>query len=141
MDTHNDSFPERLALAVKKAGNAEKLAKAAGISRRVIGKYLSGETTDPSYKRVVAMANAAGVDIKWLMTGQGPMCTETMPHVAWDGLLIDEVMQAMETISQEYRLDLSCKQKSKLFKLIYTECWQDRQAVEATTRKFCELLR
>jgi len=62
------SFAERMKVLVEKAGSAEKLASKAGMSSRVIGKYLNGES-DPSRSRLVALANAAEVDLVWLAVG------------------------------------------------------------------------
>lgn len=66
------SFPLRLRKVVDLVGSAEKLAKAAGISSRVIGKYLNGESL-PGLANLVCMARAAGVRVEWLAVGDGPM--------------------------------------------------------------------
>ncbi|RJP17215.1 MAG: helix-turn-helix transcriptional regulator [Deltaproteobacteria bacterium] len=65
------NFMGRMKEVVEMVGSAEKLAKLSGISSRGIGKYLAGET-DPSRVRLVAIARATGVSIKWLATGEGP---------------------------------------------------------------------
>jgi phage repressor protein C with HTH and peptisase S24 domain len=64
------SFANRIKVLIERAGSAEKLAKKAGISARVIGKYLNGDS-DPSRTRLVSLAEAAGADIAWLATGVG----------------------------------------------------------------------
>lgn len=68
--TTTSSFADRLQQVVEKVGNATKLAKASGISRRTIGAYLSGNT-DPTLKRLIAIAKVADVSVQWLATGEG----------------------------------------------------------------------
>lgn len=65
------SFSERLRWAVDRMGSAEKLAKATGMSSRIIGKYLIGASL-PGMESLVAIAKAAGVRVDWLATGEGP---------------------------------------------------------------------
>lgn len=66
------SFQARIAELAQLLGSAQALADKAGLSRRVVGKYLAGES-DPSRERLVALADAAGVNIEWLASGRGPM--------------------------------------------------------------------
>ena len=66
------SFQDRIAEAARLAGGAQSLADKAGLSRRVVGKYLAGKS-DPSRERLVRIADAAGVSIEWLASGRGPM--------------------------------------------------------------------
>lgn len=61
-----------MALIVKEVGNAVVLAEKSGISRRVVGSYLSGDS-DPSREKLVAMAKASNVNIGWLASGDGPI--------------------------------------------------------------------
>ena len=66
------SFENRIKRIIALAGNADKLANSAGVSPSLIGKYLSGKT-DPTRKKLIALADAANVNIEWLATGNGPM--------------------------------------------------------------------
>ena len=66
------SFPERIKSIIELAGSAEKLAHSAGMSARVIGQYLSRKS-DPTRKKLIALANAVDVNIEWLATGKGVM--------------------------------------------------------------------
>jgi transcriptional regulator with XRE-family HTH domain len=66
------SFPIRLRKVVDLVGNAEKLARAAGVSSRVVGKYLSGESL-PGLANLVSIAQAGEVRVEWLAVGDGPM--------------------------------------------------------------------
>jgi len=66
------SFQDRVKKIISMAGSADKLAYNAGVSPSLIGKYLSGKT-DPTRKKLIALADAACVNIEWLVTGEGPM--------------------------------------------------------------------
>lgn len=66
------SFRQRMEYIAMMAGNATVLSKKSGVSRRAVGLYLSGKS-DPTRKRLVAMAKAAGVTVEWLATGEGPI--------------------------------------------------------------------
>lgn len=68
----DEGFQRRMEQAAKLAGNATRLAEKTGISRRAIGEYLAGKA-EPSRPRLVAIAEAAGVRVAWLATGEGPM--------------------------------------------------------------------
>ena len=48
------------------------MARLTGISARAIGQYASG-TVDPTRSKIIALANAVGVNVLWLITGEGPM--------------------------------------------------------------------
>lgn len=66
------NFTQRMAYVAKLVGNATVLARRTRISRRAIGTYLSG-ASDPTRERLVAIAEAAGVCVRWLATGEGPV--------------------------------------------------------------------
>ena len=71
-----DDFTLRLKALVARAGSVSALAKKAGISHSGLLRYLGGG--DPSRKVLVALAQAANVDLAWLATGHGEM-TSGMP--------------------------------------------------------------
>lgn len=65
------SFGERVKEVIQLVGSAEKLARMTGISARGIGHYAAGGS-DPTRSKMVALAEAAGVNVLWLATGEGP---------------------------------------------------------------------
>lgn len=65
------SFGERIKELIRLVGSAEKLARATGMSARGIGQYASG-TSDPTRSKMLLLADAAGVNVLWLATGEGP---------------------------------------------------------------------
>ncbi len=65
------SFSNRIKMIIDSTGSAEKLANISGMSSRVIGQYLAGKS-DPTRKKLIALSDAAQVNIEWLATGKGP---------------------------------------------------------------------
>jgi phage repressor protein C with HTH and peptisase S24 domain len=63
-------FVARLQLVVRQWPSADRLAKATGVSPSAFRKWLKG-VAEPSRDRLVALAEAAGVDVSWLAQGQG----------------------------------------------------------------------
>jgi hypothetical protein len=64
-------FPERIRLA-KGKGSASAFALRCGLSPTVMHQYLTGKS-EPTRPALIAMARAAGVNLEWLLTGNGPM--------------------------------------------------------------------
>lgn len=69
---NKELFQERVRYLVRIVGSIDRLAKLAGLSPRIIAKYLAGQA-DPSRERLVALAEAAQVNVLWLATGLGPI--------------------------------------------------------------------
>ena len=70
----DQAFIERLKKCVEIVGSENALAKLAGISQSGIRRYFSGG--EPTRTKLNAIAQAAGVSVEWLATGQGPMRPE-----------------------------------------------------------------
>ncbi len=66
----DDDFIARLRWLAERAGNASALVRQAGISPSGFQKYLGG--AEPSRRVLIALAEAGGVTLEWLMTGRGP---------------------------------------------------------------------
>jgi len=65
-------FSVRIRKLATLIGGPKQLSERSGLSRAVIGKYLSGKS-DPSRERLIKLAEAAGISIRWLATGEGEM--------------------------------------------------------------------
>jgi phage repressor protein C with HTH and peptisase S24 domain len=63
-------FAARLKLIVQQWPSAYRLAKATGVSPSAFRKWLKG-VAEPSRDRLVALAEAAGVNVSWLAQGEG----------------------------------------------------------------------
>jgi phage repressor protein C with HTH and peptisase S24 domain len=68
----DDEFGLRIGIIMERAGSITKLARLSGLSTSMIKKYVEG-TSDPSRTNLIALADAAGVNIEWLSTGKGAM--------------------------------------------------------------------
>lgn len=64
------AFVARLQFVLDHWPSADKLARAAGISPSALRKWLRGEA-EPSRERLISFADAAGVEIAWLVRGEG----------------------------------------------------------------------
>lgn len=63
-------FVARLQIVVQQWPSADRLAKATGVSPSAFRKWLKG-VAEPSRDRLVALAEAAGVNMSWLAQGEG----------------------------------------------------------------------
>jgi phage repressor protein C with HTH and peptisase S24 domain len=63
-------FAARLQHVVRQWPSADRLAKATGVSPSAFRKWLKGGA-EPSRDRLVALAEAAGVNVAWLAQGEG----------------------------------------------------------------------
>jgi len=70
-NTDAGSFPGRLLRLIGRTP-VRAFARETGISEGVLRKYLSNKS-DPSRTRLITIAEAGGVSLEWLATGQGPM--------------------------------------------------------------------
>ncbi len=65
------AFIGRLQTILRHWPSADRLARATGVSPSAFRKWLRGEA-EPSRERLVALAQAAGVAVGWLVSGEGP---------------------------------------------------------------------
>lgn len=65
------AFIARLQAVLRHWPSADRLARATGVSPSAFRKWLRGEA-EPSRERLVALAQAAGVSVGWLASGEGP---------------------------------------------------------------------
>lgn len=72
---NSDSFQDRIKALIALRGNVSALAKSAGVSESVVRKWRDG-TSEPSRDHLLALIHATGVNIAWLVAGEGPMRPE-----------------------------------------------------------------
>jgi phage repressor protein C with HTH and peptisase S24 domain len=65
------AFIGRLQTILTHWPSADRLARVTGVSPSAFRKWLRGEA-EPSRERLVALANASGVPVGWLASGDGP---------------------------------------------------------------------
>jgi transcriptional regulator with XRE-family HTH domain len=71
---NSDAFKDRLKVAMAGESN-RSFAEKCAISEGTLRRYLSGETFPP-LDTLEVIANAAGVRLSWLASGEGPMRLE-----------------------------------------------------------------
>lgn len=71
-----DAFGIRMNIAIKRAGGVTKMSEKAGVSGSVLRKWRS-EKSDPSRTSLIKVANAAGVSVEWLATGEGEIAQDS----------------------------------------------------------------
>ena len=106
-------FTDRLRLLVNKLGSIKKLSSVANVSEGVIKNYLSGQT-EPTRKKIIALARAGEVNIEWFLTGEGSAEKDLK---SMD--LIKDIMVIAEEYLEESGEILSKKQKAELVALSY----------------------
>lgn len=106
-------FKDRVKFLVNKLGSIKKLSSVANVSEGVIKNYLSGQT-EPTRKKIIALASAGEVNIGWLLTGKGS---------AEKDLNSIDIIKDIIVIAEEYLEEsgeiLSYKQKADLVALSY----------------------
>lgn len=95
---------ERLREAIKGAGGNKVVAKAAGIPKTTLDGYLAGG--EMRLSNAVALANATGVRLEWLASGEGhmrpsppaaaPPAPEEGPFRLFGKIKIDRLVDAYE---------------------------------------------
>jgi len=101
-----DGFPQRMEALISRVGSVTELAKKSRLSRRVIDNYKAG-LADPSRARLIALADAGGVSVEWLVTGKGPMRADEVqapPPAAAPATVDAELLaQICEQVAEVYR--------------------------------------
>jgi transcriptional regulator with XRE-family HTH domain len=113
-------FSERLNKSIS-GKSARGFARDCGLSEAAVRKYLAGKA-DPSRGTTVSMARAAGVNLEWLATGEGPMLKgERAPVAPLDQELMQLVIEEVENMLADVRGYLEPEKKGKLCVLLYEE--------------------
>ena len=73
-------FIGRLQAILQHWPSADRLARATGVSPSAFRKWLRGEA-EPNRERLIALGQAAGVNVGWLVSGDGPNRGSVRPLV------------------------------------------------------------
>lgn len=65
------AFLDRMADVIQSLGGDDSVAALLDVHPKTVQKYRRGKS-DPQFSQVVAIAEAAGVSVQWLATGEGP---------------------------------------------------------------------
>lgn len=132
------AFLERVRTIVTLAGGVEKLSRSAGMTSRVIGKYLAGES-EPNRTRLIALAKAADVSVAWLAAGEGHMrggeASSGRSHLSFptaheppplsggksdiDETLLLAILRSIEEVLSKQTTRVSIEKKARLIATLY----------------------
>ncbi|HPD57946.1 MAG: helix-turn-helix transcriptional regulator [Smithellaceae bacterium] len=126
------SFEDRIKKIISVAGSADKLAYNAGVSPSLIGKYLSGKT-DPTRKKLIALAEAACVNIEWLATGEGPM--RAGERERFDIELLSLIIESLDDYQASEEVNFTADEKADIINYTYELCYDADLNVAASQTK------
>ena len=75
------SLSARIQWLIRSAGSASAIARSCGVSEGTVRNWRDGHS-DMSRERCVILAQALGISLLWLVSGEGAMRTEPHPAVA-----------------------------------------------------------
>ena len=113
---NDSSFTDRIKTIISLVSSADKLAYSAGMSPSLIGKYLSGKT-DPTRKKLIALAKAAEVNIEWLATGNGPMREGDRERFSFE--LLTVIIEGLDDLETTLGKKLTHKEKAEIISNTY----------------------
>ncbi|MEX1082067.1 MAG: S24 family peptidase [Halofilum sp. (in: g-proteobacteria)] len=70
-----EGFAIRLKEAAQRVGGQVELARLSGVPKGTLASYAQGGS-EPNVQRLAALAEAAGVNVQWLVFGDGEACSE-----------------------------------------------------------------
>ena len=121
-----EDFPHRLKLAIGK-GSARAFALRCGLSPTGIHQYLTGKT-EPTRLALIAMSQAACVNLEWLITGDGCMM-KGKGSVMIDRNLYEEIIESVEESLMAFNKTLPLRKKLDACRYLY-DFFQDMQGVD-----------
>lgn len=71
MTNKEDNFPERIDFVINKLNGPSEFARQTGVTLSTIARWRKGEA-EPSRPNLIRIAEATGVSIQWLATGEEP---------------------------------------------------------------------
>lgn len=114
------SLAARLNECATRVGGKRALAQSAGLSEAQLFRYINGDS-DMTATRAMALAKAAGVDVGWLLTGEGEANTvsPTLRKPDFDRQLLLAVSHALDDVLLEYPHRVPTRLKSSYLAFLY----------------------
>jgi len=110
------------------AGSGASLARTAGIPRRTLENYLSGDN-EPKASALAAIAKATGVDSRWLLYGEGePQRAASPDRAPLDEQALTAAIAIVEGWIDDHRLRMSASKKAQVVTAIYEMYLEDQAA-------------
>lgn len=120
----------RIASIADTTGGKRALAAAIGVHETQLYRYIRGEN-EPTAALMVLIARAAGVNLEWLATGDGPMRVGEGAVVApLDRELLCLVIEEIERLLNDVNGELEPEKKAELIALIYEEVREQEGKVD-----------
>ena len=121
-------FCERLAELLPNRGDVPQLAAKTGVSVTTVRQWVRGEAV-PGLDNLLATANALGVSVGWLSTGEGEKASE-FPSIrvdpskaAVDPRRLALVIAAVEELFEEVGGNAPPSERSELASRLYEQVW------------------
>ncbi|QKT03452.1 helix-turn-helix domain-containing protein [Ectothiorhodospiraceae bacterium 2226] len=135
-------LPQRIAMVADVMGKKE-LARRSGISESQLYRYIGGQS-QPTVEPLVALAAAAGVSIRWLVSGEGPVREDAAAaHVPapLEGDRLSAVLEAVERALAVRETPLTPHKKAELVVLLYEAGFGDPQGAALAPAVLGRLIR
>lgn len=135
-----DAFSARLREAMVDR-TPYSIQKQTGIAQSLIGKYLDGVST-PGTDKLVVLANALGVSVAWLATGEP--AKEAAPSLLGkpdaDLDALEEVVSKIRRMFRERSISLKPEAEARIVRLVYEYYLRQGEAMdEASLNNVIEL--
>jgi len=116
-----EEFKNRLGAVIQSEKSLNDFANKCGITGSLMRNYLYGKSL-PGLDKLILLSNVAGVEIKWLATGEGPMKRGEEPkktpgHI--DEELLEAVIEEVEELLKTIDKPTTPKQKTQLILALY----------------------
>jgi len=124
-------FCERLKIAIN-VESVNAFAKRSGIPEGTLRTYLSGASL-PGLDKLIAISDAAQVNIEWLATGKGPMkpSTDDTPRY-YDEDFLQAVIETSESYWIREGKNLSPSEKADIITSVYAIMYEPNLSIEAS---------
>lgn len=149
------ALAQRLRRCAQIAGSGERLSQISAIPRRTLESYLSGQS-EPNVSRLVALAEAVGVSVEWLATGEGEMMRDArdeppafdvglpLPQhrgaASVDTALLKLCVEELEDHLDRKRLQLSATKKAEVISLLYEISIEEEKSLDDAKRDIPRML-
>lgn len=120
--------------------NREEAAKAAGVSKATLQRWVHG-TADPSFEGLARLAAETGYSLDWLATGEGPerrggaQLAPATSAPARDVVLLTVVLKEIEDWLDRSRRRLPARRKAEVVWFVYDQLQKDRSTGNETPPK------
>ncbi|MGG4605913.1 helix-turn-helix domain-containing protein [Paenalcaligenes sp. Me131] len=143
MESEFTEFPDRINLAIDRAGGAKKLAEKMGMSTSVLRSWRSGNS-DPSRSSLLKMAKASDLSISWLASGEGSPYHDTPPPQQVSACIdldsLEDVITKTRQLFLKQKINLRPEAEARIIRLVYEfYLRQGHQLDEASLNNIIEL--